>query len=520
MIDWGGAGAVAAMYAAFLVVGWFASARARAGTASELLVAGRSMPLWIAVMTMTATWVDGGYLLGTAEYAYKHGVAYGLQGGVCFGISLILGGLLFAKQMRRMEYSTMVDPFAARYGPRWAAVLAIPALLGELLWSGALLVAIGATFGELLHLDLTAAIVLSAVVVTAYTMVGGMWSVAYTDIFQLALIPLGMLAALPFALEQAGGLMECVRSYAEQKQGAARLLPPWTPDEYWTTPNIVAWWDTSVMLMFGGIPWNCYFQRVLSCETPERARTHSLLAGVATCGLTIPPLLLGMAAFVAHGADAIQPSSLTLPRILGQSVPYPVMLLGLAAIIGAVTSSFSASILSGGAMLSWNIYRPLWNRQASVAQMSRVIRGSIVVLGITAVLLALGVKSVAALWLFTGDLVFVLLLPQLVMALYDPRANLAGSVCGFVCALCLRLSGGMSIETDNGLLGFAAWIPYPELFSAWLPGSPQDWYDPLGATKFPIRTLAAVTGLIVTPVVSRIVLRGRRKTERETETEP
>ena len=74
-----------------------------------------------------------------------------------------------------------------------------------LFWSGALLVAIGSTFSVLLHLDLTTAILLSAAVVTAYTMAGGMWSVAYTDVFQLALIPLGLLAALPFAFAHVGG---------------------------------------------------------------------------------------------------------------------------------------------------------------------------------------------------------------------------------------------------------------------------------------------------------------------------
>ena len=56
-------GAVVAMYGAFMVVGWVASRKVREGTASDLIVAGRAMPLWVAALTMTATWVDGGYLL-------------------------------------------------------------------------------------------------------------------------------------------------------------------------------------------------------------------------------------------------------------------------------------------------------------------------------------------------------------------------------------------------------------------------------------------------------------------------
>jgi high affinity choline transporter 7 len=253
-VYWPGVAAVAVMYAAFLLVGWLAARKVRHGTAAELIVAGRAMPLWIATLTMTATWVDGGYLLGTAEGAFSD-LATALQGGVCFGISLILGGLFFAKKMRAYEFTTLIDPFEARFGAAWAAVLFIPAMLGEVIWSGSLLVAIGATFGVILNLDMATAIWASAAVVTFYTMVGGMWSVAYTDAFQLALIPLGLLMALPFALAQVGGLEACFAEYLTRMETRAWLVPPLTGgDSYWTTPRSVSWWDVSAMLMLGGIP--------------------------------------------------------------------------------------------------------------------------------------------------------------------------------------------------------------------------------------------------------------------------
>jgi high affinity choline transporter 7 len=480
-VAWGGVMAVAVMYAAFLVVGWLAARKVREGTASELMVAGRAMPLWVATMTMTATWVDGGYLLGTTEYVYQHGLAIGIQGGVCFGLSLILGGLFFARRMRRMEYATLVDPFEVRFGKRWAAVLFLPAMLGELFWSGALLVAIGSTFGVLLNLDLTTAIIVSAVVVASYTVVGGMWSVAYTDAFQLLLIPIGLLAALPFALDAVGGLEACLHKYATEKQAAARLIPPLQAgDGYWTVESIVAWWDMSIMLVLGGIPWNCYFQRVLSCQTPAKAAWHSIFSGILTIGLTLPPVLLGMAAYAYWGMGGIDPP-LALPLLLKQMTPYAVMILGLAAIIGAVTSSFSASILSAGSMLSWNVYRRLLVPHASVGQMRAVIRGAIVLLAAVATVLALHVQSVAALWLFTGDLVFVLLFPPLVMALYDPKANRTGSMVAFAVALVFRLGGG------EPLFGLPAFLPYAELL--------------------PFRTLATLAGLVLLPLVSRLTAR-------------
>src|SRR5262245_35201912 len=438
-VFWGGVIAVIVMYAAFLVVGWLAARKVREGTPAELIVAGRCMPLWIATLTMTATWVDGGYLLGTAEGTFAD-LATGIQGGLCFGISLFLGGLFFAKKMRREGFTTLIDPFEVRFGRRWAAVLFVPAMLGEAIWSASLLVAIGATFGVILNMDMTSAILMSAVVVTAYTMVGGMWSVAYTDVFQLALIPIGLLAALPFALEHVNGLDNCVGQYAVQKGDAAKIVPPvGETDNYWTAPKSIAWWDVSFMLILGGIPWNCYFQRVLSCQSPTKARWHSIIAGVLTILLVIPPLLLGMVActytgWPSHAAGELADEatrSNALPLLLRWLTPEVISILGLAAIIGAVTSSFSSSILSAGAMVSWNVFRPLVVPDADVGHMKRIIRGSILVLGMGAVWLALSVGSVQKLWFFCADLVFVLLFPQLVMALYDPKANRIGSITAF-----------------------------------------------------------------------------------------
>lgn len=503
----GGIVAVTLLYAVFVWVGWRASRRLTTGTAVDLLVANRAMPFWMATITMAATWIDGGYLLGTAEGVFAS-LPSGWQGGVFFGMSLVVGGVFFARRMRQLEFVTLVDPLAARFGRRWAAVLALPALLGELLWSAELLVAIGATFGVLLGMDLTMAIVVSAAVVTSYTMLGGMWSVGYTDVVQFALIPIGLFVALPFALSSVGGLEACWNNYQAAQGDRALLLPPVSPSEYWSAPRIVGWWDLSIMLMLGGIPWNCYFQRVQACQTARKAQWHSIVAGLITIVMTVPPLLLGMAAFSFRGwspsaeAQLHDAPTMALPLLLAHAVPAAVAVIGLTAIVGAVTSSFSASILSAGSMVSWNVCRALLAPDISARSMSRVIRLSIVALGAAAAAIALRVQSVQQLWFFTSDLVFVLLFPQLVYALFDPRANRTGSIVAFCASLVLRLGGGEPI------LAIPPWIPYTELFAAVLPGPAQPWLeDGHDATLFPVRTFAALVGLMLLPLVSRLTAR-------------
>jgi high affinity choline transporter 7 len=498
-IHWGGLAAVAAMYAVFLVIGFLAARKVKHASPGELILAGRAMPLWIATMTMTATWVDGGYLLGTAEGAFKKdgGIAVGLQGGICFGISLMLGGLFFARKMRRLEYTTLVDPFEDRFGKKWAAVLMVPAMLGEVIWSAELLVAIGSTFGVILDVDLGTSILISAAVITLYTMVGGLWSVAYADAFQLSLVPLGMIAALVPVLASVGGLGRCLDGYFASPAAT-------TP---WSVQQSTAWWDVSIMLALGGIPWNCYFQRVLACRTPTTARWHSFWSGVLTMLLTIPPLLLGLAAIsidwspsdAAHLADH---PAYVLPFLLRDARPYWVGILGLGAIVGAVSSSYSASILSAGSMFSWNVYRRLLRPDVTVSGMKLMLRGSIVLLSVLAVVMAWKVKSVQQLWFLTADLIFVLLVPQLVYALFDPKANRTGSIAAFVVSLVLRLGGG-----EATVLHLPPLIPYPELFEGLLKESPKSWYLMDTGTPemlFPFRTLAFAAGMLVLPLISRI----------------
>jgi high affinity choline transporter 7 len=332
-----------------------------------------------------------------------------------------------------------------------------------------------------------------------------MWSVGYTDSVQFLLIPFGLLVALPLALRAAGGWESVWSTYSAAHGTAAFAFPPATADGFWTSPRIVGWWDLSIMLVLGGIPWNCYFQRIQACETPNKAKWHSITAGLITMALTIPPLLLGVVAFAyPHWSDtareqlAVSPT-MALPLLFQHALPPLVAILGLAAIVGAVTSSFSASILSAGSMISWNFVRAIARPNVSTLGMRRAIRLSILLLGVLAAVLALEVQSVQRLWFFTSDLVFVLLFPQLLYALYDPRANRTGSIVAFAVSLVLRLGGGEPI------LRVPPFLPYAEWLAAWLPGGSEAWMDDAGAsTLLPVRTVAAAAGLILLPLVSRL----------------
>ena len=130
---------------------------------------------------------------------------------------------------------------------------------------------------------------------------------------------------------------------------AAVFLPPLqSTGPLWTTRAIVGWWDLTAMLTFGGIPWNCYFQRVLSCRSPRDAQAHSVLSGLLTIALTFPPLILGLVAAAypwppdlaarlsAQPADA-------LPMVFKHVTPPIVGLLGLAAIVAVLAMAIAGA---------------------------------------------------------------------------------------------------------------------------------------------------------------------------------
>lgn len=494
---WGGWIALAGFYAAMFGIGLVA-VRREDRQIQELLLAGRTLPLGIALLTMTATWVGGGFINGTAESVYSSGLAWA-QAPWGYALSLVVGGLIFARPMRRRNYTTMLDPFADRYGQPMAALLYVPALLGEIFWTAAILTALGTTFGFILGINFQLAIIISAVIAIAYTSLGGLRAVAMTDILQLAILIGGLLIAVPFILPE-GGIGGLLTDYQTVMPETAMPWPKasWG-DSYWL------WWDYALLLVFGGIPWHVWFQRVLSSRTPATAQWLSIGAGAMCLLAALPAMLIGMICATtdwnALGLEGPENSAIALPYVLRHLTPPLVATIGLAGLAAAVMSSVDSSILSASSMGVWNVWRPLvrGSKPDSTPKpgLDRVLKRMIWIVGIAATLLALRIESVYALWFLCSDLVYCILFPQLVTALFDRRATAAGSLAGLTVSSLMRLSGG---EAAFGLPALLAW----------------PMTDPDGTINFPFRTCSMLAGLLTIMIVSRLAVRWSQPRELKT----
>lgn len=478
---------MAVFYGIIFFLGTYASRFRKENSGTALMLAGRNIPLWIGIFTMSATWIGGGYINGTAENTFRPG--YGLmwvQAPWGYGLSLIIGGLLFARIMRRHRYKTMLDPLAQRFGKKMSALLFLPALLGEIFWTAAILTALGATFATVLGIDMRTAIIISSLIAIAYTSIGGLWAVALTDVVQLTLIFVGLALVIPFALRGVNGWEGAWTLYQEEMGGFASFLP----SREVLGRHYFQWWDFMLLLVFGGIPWQVYFQRVLSTRNETMAVRLSIFAGIVCILAAFPPIVIGIIGkavpdWVQAGAPGPPPdASLILPYVIRYLTPAFIATIGLGTIAAAVMSSVDSSILSASSMAGWNVYKPLVKPRASTSSLAKIIKRSIWIIGITATLLSLKISSVYALWFLCSDFVYCLLFPQLLTALFDKKANKWGSLAGFTVSLLLRLGGG------DSTLGIPALIPYPMAES--------------GEVVFPFRTVAMLSGLVVILVVSRL----------------
>ena len=97
------------------------------------MLAGRNIGMFVGIFTMTATWVGGGYINGTAEIVFNDGLIW-CQAPFGYALSLMLGGIFFANKMRTQGYVTMLDPFHIKYGERMAGLLFISFLDHEWQW--------------------------------------------------------------------------------------------------------------------------------------------------------------------------------------------------------------------------------------------------------------------------------------------------------------------------------------------------------------------------------------------------
>src|ERR1700716_4162710 len=179
----------------------------RVHNSKDYVVAGRSLPLYMNTATVFATWFGAETVLSVSAEFAKGGLGAIIADPFGSSFCLVIVALFFARAFYRMDLLTIGDFYRKRYGRSMEFGTSVIISISYLGWTAAQMTALGLAFSTLTDgaISLPVGIVLGAVVVLGYTVWGGMWSVAMTDLFQSVMIIVGVVLIAWVVGDMAGG---------------------------------------------------------------------------------------------------------------------------------------------------------------------------------------------------------------------------------------------------------------------------------------------------------------------------
>ena len=347
----------------FVIIYWLISvgiglyAATRVHNTRDFAVAGRHLPFYMVTATVFATWFGSETVLGIPATFLKEN----LRGVVAdpFGSSLclILVGLFFAAPLYRMNLLTIGDFYKKRFGRNVEVLTTLAIVISYLGWVGAQVTALGLVFnvvsdGEISKL---AGMWIGSATILVYTIFGGMWAVAITDLLQMIIIVIGML----YIGGSVSGLVGGVGAVVEHAAQAGKFSF-WPALDLKEMIGFIAAWST---MMLGSIPQQDVFQRVQSSKTEKIAVWGSVLGGSLYFFFAFVPM------FLAYSATLIDPQmvaslidtdpQMILPRLVLEKAPLFAQVMFFGALLSAIKSCASATLLAPSVTFTENILKPM-----------------------------------------------------------------------------------------------------------------------------------------------------------------
>jgi SSS family transporter len=373
-----------------IVIGLLAARRV--STAADYMVAGRSLPLYMNVACVFATWFGAETVLSVSATFAKDG----LQGipGDPFGASLclVLAALLFAKLFYRMNLLTIGDFYKQRYGKGVEVLTSVAIVASYLGWTSAQLTALGLVIHVLSGgaIDFNTSILIGAGVVLVYTIFGGMWSVAFTDLFQTVVILIGLTLVAVLVGDLAGGATKVISQAAAD--GKLNFFPS----------DSAGWWAMAgafFAFAFGSIPQQDVFQRMTSAKDEKTAVRGTVIGGLVYFCFAFVPIFIAYAAFVADPglgklfeAEDAREIQRILPDLVLNKMPLWAQVLFFGALLSAILSTASGALLAPTSLFTENVLRPFVPNMSD-RQFLLTLRIILVIFTACALVFALNSKS-------------------------------------------------------------------------------------------------------------------------------
>ena len=412
-----------------IAIGLVAAKRVK--TTADFAVAGRHLPLAMIVTTTFATWFGSETVLGIPAKFIGGGLNGVIEDPFGAGTCLILVGVFFAGKLYRMNLLTISDYYRERFGRRVEVVASLIIMLSYLGWVSAQVTALGLVFNVLSGgaISVPLGMVIGVVSILAYTLFGGMWSVAITDFMQMIILVSGLAILAFFAANQAGGADKVVALVVSRD--LFRFLPE---------PNFkdgVFFLAAAITMMLGSIPQQDVFQRVMSANNLHSATRGPVIGGLCYIVFAFVPMFLVASALIIMPERAQmlleQDPQKVLPTLVLERMPFVMQVLFFGALLSAIKSTASATLLAPSVTFTENIWRQ-FRPQMSDQQELKTMRITVLVFSTLVLIYAISMQGTSIYEMVSGayQVTLVGAFVPLVAGLYWSRATTQGAVFSIV----------------------------------------------------------------------------------------
>jgi len=408
-----------------IAIGLWAARRVK--SSADYAIAGRHLPLVMIVTTTFATWFGSETVLGIPAKFVEGGLNGVVEDPFGAGTCLILVGLFFAGRLYRMTLLTISDYYRERYGRTVEVVCSLIIILSYLGWVSAQVTALGLVFNLLSGGAITIPIgmVIGTASILAYTLFGGMWSVAVTDFLQMIILVVGLSVIAFFAADMAGGA-DKVLALAVSKDLFKFLPEP-------TFTDVAFFGAAAITMMFGSIPQQDVFQRVMSANSVKAATRGPVIGGLCYIAFAFVPMFLVTSALIImpeQAATLIKEDPQTvLPTLVLTHMPFVMQVLFFGALLSALKSTASATLLAPSVTFVENIWRQFVPRTTDRAEL-RTMRIAVLVFSVAVCAYAIALQGTPIYDMVSSayQVTLVGAFVPLVFGLYWKRATTQGAI--------------------------------------------------------------------------------------------
>lgn len=462
---------IVVIYLLFMLwIGWYSSTKITSNT--DFMVAGRRLGPILMAGTLAATEIGGGSSLGVVQNGMS---GFGLSASwyiTTMGIAFVILSFV-APRFRAATVKTVPEFFRRRYGRECGLITAVIMFLPLVGLTAGQFIASAVILSTMLNLDYKLAVVIVAVVVTIYSIMGGLWSVTLTDFVQVFLIVIGMLIAVPYAMHYAGGWANIRANIPE---GTLDLFQGY---DLFGIISLVVMYTATFSVGQEAV------SRFYAARDERAARGGAWLAALVNFIYAFVPTILGIITLALINMGKFDAelfakvgARYALPVLAINTMPALICGLLFAGVISATMSSSDSDLLGAGSIFANDIYKAVLKPDASSESVMRVTKLVMCLVGIASMLIALfNTKSIVSILMFCFTLRAAGSFFPYVLGHYWKKASKAGTIASLLAGTIVvvyleHVSGGVlfGIKFSQPILpGLAAALLGFVIFSYLLP---------------------------------------------------